>query len=503
MARRLVLLKEQSVVLLLASAIACIVAGAPVERSRGNLVREEQPLNERGARDSRRWHQAEAAVSAGGQMQFMLQADAAVRFLRRRRRGAVRFLRRRRRAPVPSPRRRRTLPAALYIEQLTDNCQAVDMSRFSGDDGGLLWSTKNHIWYAGDSGLVRYDAGTRPTAGVLKTPKWGVHSVHADPVTGKMYELLNNRKTVLYSKQTFSYIQCLTADYGKAGLATLKTAIKMHSYLAFMGGGEVAVQDANRVWFVVELGCSGTLNTTSLGTDANMNKLDSWRGEASIVKCEHGQRSGILERDDKHKGQRSVVYPNYPKNRILRRDIPSGKVMTLTTVNRMSDACSLSVDFDRNRWYWHGESARGKSEALVSCAATIRAPKGPPGVPGPRGEQPKKAYDGPPGAPGPPGAVGRWGHVGPAGSPGKVGARGDPGEDGDKGTTGAPPPAPPPIEGKTTLTFFLAACGLHILMLGIVYLILGSRARAAKKAGQAAATSDDIGGYEEEEPPQH
>jgi len=377
------------------------------------------------------------------------------------------------------------------------------MATISGDDGGLLWSTRNHIWYAGDKGLVRYDAGSPPSGGVLWKRNWGIHAVHADPVTGKLYELLNERKKVLKSKQTFSYIQCLRADYSAAGLGMLGKPIKLRSYVAFMGVGEVAVRDKNDIWFVVELGCTGTLNTTSWGKDENKNKLDSWQGLNSEVACEHGQRAGMLERDEKNGGQRSIVYPNYPNNRVLRRDIPSGKVMTLTSVYKMNDACSLSVDFDRNLWYWHGESARGKSEALVACGAKVRAPKGLPGPPGPRGEQPKKAYPGSPGAPGQPGAVGKWGHAGPRGNPGKDGARGEPGEDGDKGPPGAPPPAPQPITGKTSLSFFLGSLGLHILMLGIVYVILSSRAAAARKVGQAATTSDDMGGYEEEEPPQH
>lgn len=507
------LLKEQSVVLLLASAIACVVASAPVERSRGNLVREE-PLNERGARDRRRWHQAVAAVSAGGQMQVMLQADAAKHNL-----PGISSVSHRREPwhrRVPSARRRRTLPEAefieqqgtlpeaLFVDQLTDDCISIDMSSISGDDGGMLWYSNPHIWYEGDRGLARYNGGTTPTGGVLWKPGWGTHAVHADPINGKLYELLDVHKRVLHSHRQFSYIQCLNKNYGRSGLPVkLARTISMGSYVAFMGGGEVAVQDKHGSWFVVQLGCGRRrLRTTYLGKETG-RRIDASSGVDREIVCERGQRSGILERDEKNKGKHSIVYPNYPNNRILRREIPSGKVTHSWIVNGMSDACSLTVDYERNLWYWHGESAKGKSEALVSCKAKIRAPKGFRGPPGARGKQPQKAYPGPRGAPGKPGAVGRWGHVGPAGNPGEDGVRGEPGADGEKGKTGAPPPAPEPITGKTTLSFFMGVCGLHILILGIVYLILSSRAKAGQKAGKAADPVDHTGGYEEEEPPQH
>lgn len=428
-------------------------------------------------------------------MQFSLQADA----IRHNASGSLDLSR--------SHHGQRALPEALFIERLTDDCKAIDMSRYSGDDGGLLWSTRDYVWYAGDSGLVRYNAGRPPTSGTNINRNFGVRAVHADPITGKLYELLNKHQKSLRTGQTLRYIRCLNADYSLGGLGTLSvsTGIKMGSYLAFMGGGEVAVQDKNQIWYVVTLGCAGTLTTTSLGKDGNVKRVDDISGASSngIIACEHGQRAGILERDEKNRGQRSIVYPSYPHNQVVRRDIPSGKVMTMTSVVRMSDACSLSVDYDRNLWYWHGESARGKSEALVACKASIRAPKGPRGAPGRPGAAPKKAFPGVPGSPGPPGAVGLWGHRGPVGNPGKDGIRGEPGADGDKGKTGAPPPAPEPITGKTTLTFFIAALGLHILTLGIVYLILSSRAAAGRKAAKAAATNDDMGGYEEQDPPQH
>jgi len=367
------------------------------------------------------------------------------------------------------------------------------MEKYSGDDGGLLWSTRSHIYYEGDNGLVRYNSGRIPTAGTLMKPKWGTHAVHGDPVTGKLYELLNQHKKVLKRKNQFFYIRCLhAANYSTAGIAQLGTRIQMNNYLAFVGGGELAVLDKNRNWFIIELGCKGTLPTRSLGRDGNSKRLDKYRGKDSVVICERGQRGGILERDAKKGGKHSIVYPNYPNNRILRRHIPSGKVTVLTAVTRMNDACSLSVDYDRGLWYWHGESAKGVSEALVSCQAVLRAPPGPPGAPGMHGVQPGRAVAGRPGVPGPPGAMGHRGHAGPVGVTGVQGLQGEPGDDGDKGPPGAPPPAPKPITNKIRKATFLGVIVLHSVLLGAVYFFLKFRTTAAKKA------TTDLHDHEEE-----
>jgi len=477
-------------VLPLVFVFAGAVASFPQKSPVGNLVRQEF---QNGKDD---WgSEARVAVSDDGEAHLMLQADSDWGLPTVFQPLPKKFERRRRRAPPPPPppRRRRTLPDALFIESLSDNCTVVNMARYSGDDGGLLWSTRSHIYYEGDKGLVRYDSGSPPTAGELMKAGWGTHAVHGDPITGKLYELLDQRKRVLRRNGEFLYIRCLhAANYSNAGVARLGMKIMMGNYLAFVGGGELAVQNRDRIWFLVELGCKGTLPTRSLGKDRNIKRIDKYRGPNSLVVCEHGQRGGILERDIQNGGRHSIVYPNYPFNRILRRDIPSGRVTVLTAVEKMNDACSLSVDYDRSLWYWHGESAKGAEEALVSCLATVRGPPGLPGAPGVHGVQPGQAAAGKPGKPGPPGSVGHRGSTGPAGETGRQGLLGEPGDDGDKGPPGAPPAAPKPIKNKIRKATFVGLIGLHSLLLGSVYFILKFRKDTAKKA------TIDVDGHEEE-----
>mmetsp|Transcript_80662 Transcript_80662/g.159785 ORF Transcript_80662/g.159785 Transcript_80662/m.159785 type:complete len:442 (+) Transcript_80662:151-1476(+) len=390
----------------------------------------------------------------------------------------------RHRRPKKKKKKKKTLPDALFIDAMTDNCRAVDMTEYSGDDGGLLWSTRRHIYYEGDRGQVRYDSSSPPTGGELMRKGWGTHAVHGDPITGKLYELLDKDKKVLKSKKQFAYIRCLhEANYSDAGVAELGTKIMMGRYLAFVGGGELSVQNKYKKWFLIELGCKGKLQTRDIGKDQNKkHPIGESKGKQGLHACERGQSGGILERDMKNGGRHSVVYPNYPNNRILRRTIPAGNITVLTTVDKMTDACSLSVDYDRSLWYFHGEGAKDKNEALVSCLASMRAPPGPPGAPGMAGVQPGQAAAGRPGSPGPPGHIGHRGHTGPVGDMGKQGLQGIPGSDGEKGPPGAPPPAPKPITNKVSKVTFIGLLGLHSAFLGTVYFVLKLRASAVQKA---------------------
>lgn len=230
------------------------------------------------------------------------------------------------------------------------------MRRWVGDDGGLLWFNGNFVYYEGDWRITRSWAGNSIRLNTYWGWNWHRESVHADPVSGQIYHLLNHRGHALSSYQTFSFVGCLNQWLGRTSRARLSQRFQIHWYRVFIGDGEMVVLDRQSRWRIIRLGCSGTLPVRILASMSNF-----W-----MAGCERGRQGGILESDGES------YYIIHAARYVYRRAI-SGPARN--QVKRLSgwlgDICSLAVDYKRNRWYYHREGGGRFHEGIWSCPATF------------------------------------------------------------------------------------------------------------------------------------
>lgn len=241
-------------------------------------------------------------------------------------------------------------------QALSSSCSGYDMRPWVGDDGGLLWFNGNFVYYEGDWRITRSWAGNSIRLNTHWGWNWHRESVHADPVSGQIYHLLNHRGHALSSYQTFSFIDCLNQWLGRTSRARLAHRFQIHWYRVFIGDGEMVVLDRQSRWRIIRLGCSGTLPVRILASMSNF-----W-----MAGCERGRQGGILESDGES------YYIIHAARYVYRRAI-SGPARN--QVKRLSgwlgDICSLAVDYKRNRWYYHREGGGRFHEGIWSCPATF------------------------------------------------------------------------------------------------------------------------------------
>eukprot|EP00929_Paragymnodinium_shiwhaense_P117319 TRINITY_DN8778_c0_g1_i1.p1 TRINITY_DN8778_c0_g1~~TRINITY_DN8778_c0_g1_i1.p1 ORF type:complete len:6658 (+),score=1287.90 TRINITY_DN8778_c0_g1_i1:1019-19975(+) len=264
--------------------------------------------------------------------------------------------------------------ADFRIKSLTPNCTAVEVANATGDDAGMVWSSMDDgglVYLEGDkrvriyptdsTGLLKPDA--TPLGGAVRTGH--IWSVHADPSTGRVYELRGAGREA-HAGNLLDEIICLRSDTATTdtviaeATSTLQLAITMKEpYTVFVGSGQMLVLDHIDEWYVITLGCGRELPVVSLGKNLG--------GTIEMKTCESGFQGGMFEREESR-----VTYAGKDGG-VYQKIIPMGWPVQILDAAKLEDICSLSLNLANSRWYYHAERTEDHLEGLYSCEATIES----------------------------------------------------------------------------------------------------------------------------------
>jgi len=245
-------------------------------------------------------------------------------------------------------------------------CQQIDIASEIGDDGGMVWYSKSEdlIYYSGDHAVAAFRYFNNiPKYRFSGRREWG--AIHADPVSGQIYQLYTDDDMVLEPIGTFAKVACLQGDLSIEKMMTLEKdqKIQIKGYYAYIGHGKLAIWDAEKSWHVIGLSCEGfSLPVVTL--------QEKWPPKNEHNICEHQYQGGILE---EYKNQYWIIYPH--NKFVVKRQIAGGNSLQIIGNSGSVETCSLALDLRRRRWFYHKEEIEQLNgpEPLFSCPALIES----------------------------------------------------------------------------------------------------------------------------------
>ena len=250
----------------------------------------------------------------------------------------------------------------------TGSCDIVQHSAYSGDDrGGVAMSRSGdttNFFYTGDSRTARVNADgvTSPTS----TP-YRRDALLWDLDEGTVYSLANGTSPIGQGGTVNAICELDPTTLATTGRCTaLSRSISMSSSSGiFSGHGHaILLQWSGGIWWDVDY------------ETGEVTEIASGRNPA-IQGCENWARWGIAERSG---DDRTVLYVY--NGWVVRYDPVENTATNTFNITSPSDMCSITIDPELERWYWHAEGrpswapAAGGDEFMGSCPAEVSASGG-------------------------------------------------------------------------------------------------------------------------------
>lgn len=217
------------------------------------------------------------------------------------------------------------------------------------------------IYYSGDAAAVAFQYfDNRPIYSLPGRAEWG--AIHADPVSGQIYQLHTEDENVLGPTGTLAKVACLDGDLSIHRMMSLERPIPITGYYAYIGWKTLAIRDANNNWAIVELECGRS--------DLKVKVGGKWNASHAHNICEHQYQGGVLE--EHPIGTYWILYP-HQKTMLKRQIIPGGEEPQKLGYSGSEETCSFALDLRRRRWYYHREEVEKLDgpEPLFSCPAVL------------------------------------------------------------------------------------------------------------------------------------
>ncbi|MFT6815472.1 MAG: hypothetical protein ACJAZ3_001382 [Sphingobacteriales bacterium] len=231
------------------------------------------------------------------------------------------------------------------------NIASVDHAATSGDDRGGMAITGTHVYITGDDSTSRFDLNLQN--GIALERRDGLVS---DLSTNKIYTLYNATTNLPFTRiggGTINSLRQLDEDLNFLSTTILLSRpiiVPGEGYLLCNGNGVFSISDFNnRVTYLINISNSAysigeVITVPFIGFNSflpNKKFSENWAAWGLLETTSNGI---------------NVVYSGANINLILRQNILTGEVDTVSTFTNLGEVASMIYSFAQNRWYFHNES---------------------------------------------------------------------------------------------------------------------------------------------------